>query len=502
MKVGTLTGLLDAAAGRAPDAPAWLDEAGGVSFAALAAAARRVAAGLAARGIGPGDRVALWLPNGAAVPVLAFALARLGATAVHLSTRVSARELAGLLDRARPAALAFGGGLPDPGAVLAEAADDLRGPLRLLIAAGEATGPVAGLSVVPLRTLEEGAERVTDDAVPDAAALTFTTSGTTGRPRLALHAQASVAGHARDVAAALRLGPGDVALVPVPLCGTFGMTLAMAALSAGAAVLAPGRADPAALARAIRERGVTHWVTGDDLLARVLDAAGEGGFEGVRFTGFAAFHPGAASMARRAAAAGLRPRALYGSSEVQALFAVAPEDRPFEAGGIPVGQGAAVAVSPDGTLAFSGPSLFSGYLGDATPAPRDGTFTSSDLGEAREGGGFAFLGRRDDALRLSGFLVQPAEIEAVLEAVPGVEAAVVVGAADGTRAVAFLRGGDPAAWSAASDAGLPRHKRPALLVPMETLPVAEGPNGAKLRRRDLRDRADRLLADGPAAITS
>ncbi|WP_376095034.1 AMP-binding protein [Roseomonas sp. CCTCC AB2023176] len=287
-------------------------------------------------------------------------------------------------------------------------------------------------------------------------------------------------------------------MVPVPLCGTFGMTLAMAAaLAGGAAVLAPARPDPAALAATLRERGVTHWVTGDDLLARVLDAAGPAPFGDVRFTGFASFHPGAEPVARRAEAAGLRPRALYGSSEVQAIYAVAGEAQRFTPGGMPVSPAASVTADADGRLCFAGPSLFTGYLGDPAAtegARRDAVFRSSDLGMVGEAG-FAFLGRRDDALRLSGFLVQPAEIEAVLEAVDGVEAAVVIGAAGGTRAVAFVRGGDAAALRAAAEASLPRHKRPALIAPMDALPVAEGPNGAKLRRRDLRDVADRLLAE-------
>ena len=81
-------------------------EPGQSRYAALAAATRRMAEGLARQGIGPGDRVAIWLPNRPEFLVLLFALARLGATAILLNTRWRAEELARVLDRARPTAIA------------------------------------------------------------------------------------------------------------------------------------------------------------------------------------------------------------------------------------------------------------------------------------------------------------------------------------------------------------------------------------------------------------
>ncbi|WP_426956362.1 AMP-binding protein [Muricoccus radiodurans] len=502
----TLTALLEGRAAERPDAPAILaDGAAPLAYRALAAAARRVAGGLAAQGIGPGDRVALWLPNRPAILVLQFALARLGAVAVHLSSRASAAELAALLGRARPSAIVteWGFGVDFPG-MLAEALADLRAPLRFVAGLGEGLPPrLDGLPVVPWAVLDGAAEAAADLATPEAAVLTFTTSGTTGTPKLALHAQASIAAHARDVSAALGLGEaGSVALVPVPLCGTFGLSLAMAALAGGAALVAPPRFEPAAADAAIRQHRVTHMVGGDDLLLRLAEAAGGQPYDSMRFTGFASFHPGAERVAEVCGALGMNPHGLYGASEVQAIFAVQDEVHRRLPGGRPVGRGAAVLADAEGVLSFRGPSLFCGYLGDpaATKAAlADGTYTSSDLGEVRPDGGFTFLGRRDDALRLSGFLVQPAEIEAVLSAQPGVTAAIVVGARGGTAAVAFVQGGaDPAALQAACEAALPRHKRPARIVALESLPVAEGPNGAKPQRRALREEADRILAEAPA----
>jgi fatty-acyl-CoA synthase len=382
---------------------------------------------------------------------------------------------------------------------------DLRAPLRLVVGLGEGVGSsIAGLPVLPWASLDAAPEYLADLAMPGASCLTFTTSGTTGAPKLALHSQASIATHARDVAAATGLDePGAVALVPVPLCGTFGLALAMAALAGGATVIAPPRFVPEAADAMIRAHGVTHMVGGDDMLLRLAGAAGGRPYEGMRFTGFASFHPGAERVVEVCGALGMAPRGVFGASEIQALFAMQPDSHRHLPGGVPVGRGASVMVDGEGVLSFRGPSLFCGYLHDpeATKAvlSPDGTFRSSDQGEAREDGGFTFLGRMDDALRLSGFLVQPAEIEAVLAAQPGVELAVVVGAKGGTAAVAFVRGSaDPAALHAACEAALPRHKRPVHIAVLDSLPVAEGPNGAKPRRRDLRDAADALLAEAPA----
>src|SRR6267154_301612 len=81
------------------DAPAviWGDRR--ISFAALDQESRRVASGLAALGIGPGDRVALWLPNTPAWLALHFACARLGAIVVAVNTRFRSAELADIIAR-------------------------------------------------------------------------------------------------------------------------------------------------------------------------------------------------------------------------------------------------------------------------------------------------------------------------------------------------------------------------------------------------------------------
>ena len=75
-------------------------------FAELLDCAARAAQGLADLGVGPGDRVALWLPNVPAYPILYFACARLGAIAVAVNTRYRAVEVADIVGRSGAKVLA------------------------------------------------------------------------------------------------------------------------------------------------------------------------------------------------------------------------------------------------------------------------------------------------------------------------------------------------------------------------------------------------------------
>ena len=83
----------------APEAPALLHGERTISFAELLELSLRAARGLSDLGVGPGDRVALWLPNVPAYPVLYLACIRLGAIAVAVNTRYRSVEVADIVDR-------------------------------------------------------------------------------------------------------------------------------------------------------------------------------------------------------------------------------------------------------------------------------------------------------------------------------------------------------------------------------------------------------------------
>ena len=89
-----------------PEAPAFLHGDRALSFAELHEQSLRAAQGLSDLGVGPGDRVALWLPNVPAYPILYFACARLGAIAVAVNTRYRAVEVADIVGRSGAKVLA------------------------------------------------------------------------------------------------------------------------------------------------------------------------------------------------------------------------------------------------------------------------------------------------------------------------------------------------------------------------------------------------------------
>jgi fatty-acyl-CoA synthase len=488
----TLTQLLESTARRCPDALAL----GGLTWAEVAVTVRRLAGGLAEAGIGPGDRVALFLPNRPDFLLLLLALARRGATAILLNTRFRSAEIGNLLERAAPKAIAIARDFPavNAEAVLEAVPPAQRASLRLvLVMDGRGMDRILDLPVKRRATLVSAGE-APDLATPDAECLTFTTSGTTAGPKLVLHRQASIAGHAADVAARIGTGqPGAALLAAVPLCGTFGLASAMAALAGGALIACMERFDAAEADALIRAQWITHMVGGDELLLKLAEAANGRPYAPFTFTGFASFHGQAARVMEVSAALNLAVRGVYGSSEAQALFALQDPAGPHAAvgGGVPASAEAGFAVADDAELLLRGPSLFDRYLGDETATANSrtaqGWFHTGDLATAQPEGGFAFITRRGDALRLGGFLVSPEEIEGFLQCQPGVAAAQVVEAQG--KPVAFVIPGDgydEAALMAACQASLARFKQPERIIAIEAFPVTDGPNGPKIQRAELR----------------
>jgi fatty-acyl-CoA synthase len=269
----------------------------------------------------------------------------------------------------------------------------------------------------------------------------------------------------------------------------------------------------------VRRHGITHFNCTDDMLAQMLAAVREEeAFPSMRFAGYAAFNPALADLPVRAEARGLKVVGLYGSSELQALLARQSEAAPLEERGLAGGRlvapegrveardpesGERLAPGTPGELVFSVPSGMVGYFGndeatrEATTA--DGWFRSGDLGYTMADGRFVFLARLGDALRLSGFLVAPGEIEERLLEHPQVEAAQVVGVdtPEGTRAFAFviLKFGaafDEPGILAHCAARMAKYKVPVRVYPLVEFPVTPGANATKIQRAKLRDLAAAL----------
>jgi len=535
----TLTAMVAEVAARTPDAPAIVERGAGetrtLSYRELEQASARTAAELAAHGVRRHDVVAVWLPNWLEAVVVDLALAWLGAANLGLNTRFGAHELAHLLATGRPV------GVIAPGELLGL---DFGGRLRDAIDRAAARAPdfVAPWVALARGDGEPGEDRDVGggvwalggehDAPPPAPAgepgdplKYFTTSGSTGYPKLAGHDQASIAIHARNVADVLGMGPGDVMLGALPLSGVFGFNPAVAILAAGGSLLLLPIFDAEAAVEALARDGVTHVIGGDDMFGRLIAAweRSPAPLPAFRRGGVSDYAGGAAGVmewAERAARA--KVSGLYGSSELFALTAIWPADRTLEqrqlGGGRPVSDAIEVRVvdsetgaphGPEqvGELQFRGYPVLQGYLGNDRAAleafTADGWFRSGDLGFLTgEGSDFVYVCRAGDALRLRGYLVEPAEIERFLMSHAAVDVAKVVGVRPGggaEQAVAYVTLHDGA--TARSDeliahcrSELARYKVPSAIEVIDAFPLTSGPNGTKIKAAELRKRAARLLA--------
>lgn len=513
-------------------APALTDAARALTRDELAARSARVAAGLHERGVGAGDRVALWLPNVPDWLVLFFACVRLGAIAVSVNTRFRAHEVGDILGRADCRVLAYAPGFRaiDFAGILADVPPGALRALESVVLCGEdarsAPGAPGRAAAVLLDEL--------DDAPPDGLpapggagdrCVIFTTSGTTRAPKFVCHDQRSVTDHARDVACGLGLDRGKSRILQaLPLCGVFGFTQAMAALAAGCPMHLMPVFDAAEAASLVIERGITHMNGVDDMIDRMLAVRSEPRpFPTLAHFGYARFNPALEDIVERAAARGVCMRGLYGMSECQALFAVQPAALPDaerrKGGGRPLSPAAQVRVRDPvgggllgpgerGEIELAGPSLMREYFGDAEATAAaftdDGFLRTGDLGELEPDGRFHYVARLGDVLRLGGFLTSPGEIEAVLDEHPDVEAAQVVAIElEGRLApVAFCLAAagvvpdeeDVIAFCRARLAG---YKVPARVFVVDAFPTTASANGTKIQKAKLRALAYDLALDSP-----
>ncbi|OZM79063.1 AMP-binding protein [Pseudonocardia sp. MH-G8] len=490
-----------------------------------------LAAQLADVGVGRGDCVAVWLPNWSDALVWQFAVAARNAHVIGVNTRYNVEEVAHVLRRARPRIVALAHGFHGL---------DLHDRLRAAVALAEVAPPV----VVPVPgpggptgdpaavdvgggawAVKPGEAAEPDPSDPDALAVAFTTSGSTGMPKLAAHRGAGVLAHAVADAAAIGITGPDAVLCALPLSGVFGYNTAMAALAAGAVCVLEPVFDADAVLDDMAAHRVTHVVGGDDLLLRLHEGwrARTRDLSAWRWCGVADFQGRSRELAVWARDAfGTATTGVYGSSEVFALTSFWPADEPepgrWDGGGRVVHPGIEVRVADpvteevlapgaEGELQFRGPNVVDAYLGDPDAAGRaftgDGWFRSGDLGVLVDDGAFTYVCRMGDALRLRGFLVDPAEIEFRLAAHADVHTAKVVGidGADGaTRAIAFVVGEpdaapDPEELRAWCGAALARFKVPDAVHVVAEMPTTTGTNGTKIRAATLREWA-RNAAEG------
>lgn len=532
-----------AVAERRPDHPALVDAPGtsvDLTHEQLLVEATAVARGLAAVGVGHSTNIGIFEPNRSRWLAAWLGAARLGANVVGLNTRFRTAELDHLLGVAGIEVLVapetFLG--VDPPALFASLE---RCPH--LVVDGEATPFVdRELAATSWAELTGGADSkggAGDTPEPsgglDDLTIGFTTSGTTGFPKLACHTQRSLLHHSDRVIEAYGLDESSVAFVALPLCGTFGFNTAIPTLLAGGTVVLDDTWDAGRAARRVASHDVTFMNGSDDMILAMVDHPDFERATTLRVGAYADFTnqgPTCVAAVEERTGGRFRIAGTYGSSEGFALMCRwdgdSIDDRARNGGPLVDSDYRVQVCDPNasgddfgtplphgepGELWFQGENYIHGYLNnpeaDARAFTTDGWFRSGDLGYTIDDHTFVFQARLGDSLRLRGFLCDPSEIEHHLETHDLVDLAQVVGATvpgEGDVAVAFVRLVDDALdqTSAALDqtqaaleahcrSGLANYKRPAHFEFVTEFPVTDGPNGVKIRKVELRDRAQALL---------
>lgn len=432
-----------AGAARVPaDKPAVLSGHGALGYGDLLAGARGVAAALARAGVGPGDRVGLWMDKTPrAVQVLLGVLAA-GAAYVPLDPRLPWRRAQALargagfaavaLDAAHLAHLPALVGPRAPRLVLTDADD----PLQLDAALALAGDPPHVRLSTAVR-LPPGSRAPPRGPAPDDLAYVLSTPDPTGTPWGVAHTHASGLAFVRWVQGRFAVNAEDVFLGHAPLHEPLAVSDLFAALGAGASVrlLTPVEGMvPSFLVRKAAEWGVTVWSSAPDVLVGMLERGEleERGLPSVRVLLLAGAPPPVPVLRRlRRAAPHARPFHLFGAAETHACtYWEVPRELPSGDAPFPLGRACehleafvldarGREAGEEGVLWVRGGGLAAGYLGDPDetarrlgPDPRGRPGRAWCTGERVRrlpGGPFARLGRADPQVETRGQRVDPAE---------------------------------------------------------------------------------------------
>ena len=431
----TSRGLLQWAAGRYGDAEAVAHGDRRFSFHRLLESSCRLAAGLAARGIGRGDRVGMWLPNWPEWVFARHALGILGAVAVPINTRYKADELAYCLRQGECRALLSADRFL--GIDFRAMVDSVRGSLPMLewAAYPDEIARMLGSDPLPPERWPE--------ISPDDVGYIIYTSGTTSFSK---GVQLTHRNLSRNTVAAGRvvgLAPGERMLIAVPLFSSFGTChLSFAALSAGACLVLQDSFDPAVTLGLLESERITHLPCVDTMLLAMAETGRVALHDLSRLKRILAAPPNPAGI--DAASRLFKAREVwtgYGLTEASAISGVnlarGPED---EALFRPLPEIEIRIVDPDtgnpeppgkeGEIQIRGGHVTPGYykMPEQTAALRlpDGWMRTGDLGREESPGLFRFLSRLKEVLKTGGFLVAPLEVEAVLMTHPAVAEACVI----------------------------------------------------------------------------
>jgi fatty-acyl-CoA synthase len=410
-----------------------------IGYADLRDRALRVSSVLEGLGVKTGSRVATLAWNSQDHVEVWFAIMGMGAVCHTLNPRLTAEQLASMVVQSQADILIASADLAPLARKIMDAAS---GVTRLLVIDGKAA---EGQTLAPLVDAEtrHAIWGQFDETAP--CGLCFT-SGTTGAPKGVTYTHRSSYLHTLRVLQVdgMAISGADAVLAVVPMFHANAWGLPFAAPAVGAKLVLPGRnADGASLARLIAAENVTVCVGVPTVwigLIEHLEATGETLPSLKRIiVGGAPMPP--ALMERIEQRLGVRVQTSWGMTELSPCGTLAPLSAPAEAavsGRPAVGvdllltdaDGVALAQQRDveGHLRVRGTSVIERYFGhEASATDADGWFATGDLARIDAEGNLIITGRAKDLIKSGGEWINPAEIEAVVCALPEVSLAAVIG---------------------------------------------------------------------------
>jgi acyl-CoA synthetase (AMP-forming)/AMP-acid ligase II len=446
--------------------------------------AERLAAGLAAQGVEPGDRVAIAARNCLEFTDLCGATALIGAIMLPVNWRLSADEMAYVLADGAPTLVIVG---PEDQPTIAGMQEELPASTKYF---------GIGSAAAPFRPFAEltsaGAAPPAIEVDPDQGYVIIHTAAVDGRPRGALISQTGLIAGSMQLVSAWQLDERDVALVAAPLFHVTGLGQMLTSQLSGGSSVIMAKFDPTECARTIEAEKATTFAEFAPMLLNLLDKSAETG----------------ASLSSLRAVFGLdtaetigrfektcpdaRFWAAYGQSETsgpvtlsrwRARPGAAGQPMPLNAIGLVDDLDQRIGTGQVGEIVVRGPQVFCGYWrreDDNKVTFRNGWHHTGDIGRFDAEGYLFYAGRSPakELIKPGGENVYPAEVEKAIGEHATIAEVSVIGVPDSQwgeaiKAVCVCRPGQSVTASDLAEfvaSKLARYKKPKHVVFVDALP--------------------------------
>lgn len=482
-----LAGELRQAAARSPRAVAIIDDEEKVTYAQLLDRSERIAAVLAARGFGEGDRIGLLARNHAWAVAFMCATSALGADVVLGNTGLAPQQFAVVAQQQEIAFLVH---------------DD-----EFANVAAELPEGIGAMSESELREAVAATPQPPRMTPPARVGRTIIlTSGTTGTPKGAARRTPGGFGPLISIIDRIPLHARDRILIAAPIFHTWGYAAMQLSIAMRSTMVMQRRYQPESAIEAMVRNDVQAVFAIPVMLQRMVDQVPDLAEHARRLaklrviaTSGSAYPSGFTT--RFMDAVGDVLYNLYGSTEASWVAIATPQDLrrdPDTAGTPPLGtvvrivdgDGNEVPEGEKGRIFCGNELVFDGYTSGADKDRMDGLVATGDLGYVKDGLYFV-AGREDDMIVSGGENVYPAEVESLLVQHPAVQEVSVVGVPDpefGQRLAAFVVVREGESLEADEVRELVRAERARHCIPREVVFLDELPRNAtgKVLARELR----------------